>query len=439
MEGASSTEIWQKPPDDAFTQLMQRAFQPNPNEIRAVLSEMARLDAWKDDLLLNDKGAPRANLANAAHVAEFSPDLRGKLAFCEFSGRPVFLPGKIAPWDYSPSEQPSPWTDRDSSEFAVYLQREHAINVSSLIAHEAAVTVARRQPFHPVRNYLEGLKWDGVSRLEQVMPLYFGAANNEYTRAVGRCFLISAVARIFQPGCKADGCLVLEGKQGSLKSSALRVLGGPWFTDEISDLGSKDSSIQTQGVWLIELSELDSLSRVETGQIKAFISRSVDRYRPPYGRQTIDSPRQCVFAGTVNHDVYLRDETGGRRFWPVACTTIHIDELARDRNQLWAEALYLYKQGTPWWLDTTELNTVAAEEQAQRYEADPWEGPVAEWIRSKDDIGLEELLADCLLVPRAQWTQPSKTRLVRILTSLKWVRYRPGPRGSRGYRYRPAQ
>jgi putative DNA primase/helicase len=165
-----------------------------------------------------------------------------------------------------------------------------------------------------------------------------GVANTDYSRAVGSRWLISPVARIFRPGAKADCCLILEGPQGIRKSTALRTLAGEYFTDELADLGSKDAAMQTRGVWMIELSELDSLSHSEVARIKAFMSRTTDRFRPPYGMRLVESPRQCVFAGTVNHSTYLRDETGGRRFWPVTCGQIDIEALGRDRNQLWAEA-----------------------------------------------------------------------------------------------------
>jgi putative DNA primase/helicase len=173
-------------------------------------------------------------------------------------------------------------------------------------------------------------------------------------------WLISAVARVFQPGAKADCCLILEGGQGIGKSSALRILGDPWFTDEIADLGGKDASFQTQGVWIVEIAELDSMNRSEVSRIKSFMSRNVGRFRPPYGRRIVESPRQCVFAGSVNHNVYLRDETGGRRFWPVECRSIDLAGLKRDRDQPWAEAVFKYQAGSPWWLESAELITKAA-------------------------------------------------------------------------------
>jgi putative DNA primase/helicase len=138
---------------------------------------------------------------------------------------------------------------------------------------------------------------------------------------------------VFKPGCKNDTCLVLEGPQGLLKSTALRTLAVP-FTDEISDLGTKDAAMRVRGVWIIELAELDAMGRTEASRTKAFMSPSTGRFRPPYGRHTIEVPRESVFAGTVNHDAYLKDETGDRRFWPVRCGTIRIEDLRRDRDQL---------------------------------------------------------------------------------------------------------
>jgi predicted P-loop ATPase len=240
---------------------------------------------------------------------------------------------KPAPWGVVPKGE---WTDHEDRLAAEWLQRQ-GILVSVDVAGQAVQTAARDHPFHPVRTYLNGLQWDGVERVDRWLSTYLGADDTEYSRAVGSRWLISAVARIFRPGAKADCCLILEGPQGIRKSTALRTIAGEYFTDELADLGSKDAAMQTRGVWIIELSELDNLSHAEVARIKAFMSRTTDRFRPPYGMRLVESPRQCVFAGTVNHGTYLRDETGGRRFWPVVCGCIDIDTLARDRDQLWAE------------------------------------------------------------------------------------------------------
>ena len=187
--------------------------------------------------------------------------------------------------------------------------------------------------------------WDGDRRVHNWLATYLGVKPSEYAAAVGSRWLIAAVARIYPPGCKNDCCLILEGKQGTLKSTALRTLAEPWFTDDMPELGTKDSQLNLRGIWVIELSELDSMTRGEVGHVKAYLSRATDHFRPPYGHAPIDVPRECVFAGTSNKGAYLRDETGGRRFWPVQCGPIDIPYLKQDRDQLFAEAVALYERG----------------------------------------------------------------------------------------------
>jgi len=197
---------------------------------------------------------------------------------------------------------------------------------------------------------------------------------------VGAKWLISAVARVLNPGCKVDTSLFLEGPQGSFKSTALRILAGNAFsTDDIAELGSKDSVVQTRGVWIIELAELDSMTASEVSRVKAFISRQVDRIRLPYGRRVIEAKRECVFAGTTNvfagttnNDTYLKDESGGRRFWAVKVGVINLDQLQRDRNLLWAEARERFFAGNAW-LDTQSQVAAASEEQQDRFQGDVWD------------------------------------------------------------------
>jgi predicted P-loop ATPase len=183
------------------------------------------------------------------------------------------------------------------------------------------------------------------------------------------------------------------------------------------------------------------MSRSDVGKIKAFMSRMTDRFRPPYGKRPIESPRQCVFAGSVNHGTYLRDETGGRRFWPVECKAreINVDTLAEVRDQLWAEAVQLYFDGKPWWLDSVQLTREAQEEQAARYEGDPWDELIRAWAESRDSVSVADTLRLCIEKKKDMWTQVDKNRVSRSLLALGWIRYRSGPRGSREWRYRRPQ
>jgi predicted P-loop ATPase len=313
---------------------------------------------------------------------------------------------------------------------------EASVLVSVEVAGQAVQTAARDRPFHPVKAYLRGLHWDGVDRIASWLSTYLGAEDTEYSRAVGSRWLISAIARIFRPGAKADCCLILEGPQGIRKSTALRTLAGEYFTDELADLGSKDAAMQIRGVWIIELSELDSLSHSEVARIKAFMSRTTDRFRPPYGMRLVESPRQCIFAGTVNHSTYLRDETGGRRFWPIACGRIDVDALACDRDQLWAEAKVRFESGAVWWLDTADLVQMASDQQMERYEDDPWEEVIGPWIDARTSVSISEVLEKCLQKPQALWTQTDKNRAARCLRALDWERYRERHGSRLEWRYR---
>jgi predicted P-loop ATPase len=327
------------------------------------------------------------------------------------------------------------WTDHEDRLAAEWLQRQ-GILVSVEVASHAVQTAARDRSFHPVKTYLEGLQWDGAERIDRWLTTYLGVTDSEYSRAVGSRWLISAVARIFQPGAKADCCLILEGPQGTCKSTALRTLAGEYFTDELADLGSKDAAMQTRGVWIIELSELDSLSHADVARIKAFISRTMDRFRPPYGMRLVESPRQCVFAGTINHGSYLRDETGGRRFWPVSCGRIDIESLARDRDQLWAEAKARFESGQVWWLESSDLVQLAADQQEERYEGDPWEEVIGPWLENKQDTSISEVLEKCINKPQALWTQTDKIRAARCLQAQSWERYRDRQGSRLEWRYR---
>lgn len=444
------------PPGLDFNDVLQ---QDGEEEVRALLARALPADdfstAWRNDLLYNDDGVPRPVLANAIHALRNAPEWLGVLWHNEFAT--VTVARAAPPWFASKSDwSDTTWSDRDDLLVADWLQHQDIL-VPASIAGQAVEVVAHDQVFHPVREYLVSLSWDGIHRIDDWLSVYLGANDKPYMRSVGSRWLISAAARIFEPGAQADCALILEGPQGIRKSSALRALGKPWFTDRLSDLGSKDAAMETKGVWIIEIAELDTMSRSEVGTVKAFMTRTVDRFRPPYGKRLVDLPRQCVFAGSVNPEGgYLKDATGGRRFWPVSCGEIDLAALARDRDQLWAEACHRYRAGESWWLETRELEALAGEEQAARYQGDAWDDLIRGYVEGKGnrsgnsyrdvtvdcgnddvtDVSVAEILEHALNIEKGRWTQIDQNRVVRCLTSMGFERFRARRGASREWRYR---
>ncbi|MFZ0426333.1 MAG: virulence-associated E family protein [Xanthobacteraceae bacterium] len=398
----------------------------------AALSLQSGRDHWADGLMMNKHGVPLANFRNVLHALRNAPEWHNVLAYDTFAARAITK--RPPPWSDQTVAQ---WTDYDDNRACEWFQ-EHEIAAPFGMVGRGIQTVAHEHPFHPVRNYLDGLNWDGTARLDTWLITYFGVEDSQYVQAVGSRFLISAVARVFSPGCQVDHMLILEGPQGGLKSSALQAVAGSWFTDRISALGSKDSSMEVAGVWLIEMSELDALTKSTNSAIKSFVTRRHDRFRPPYGKHVVEQPRQCVFAGSINPaGGYLKDPTGARRFWPVACGHIELDVLVRDRDQLWAEALVRFKAGTVWYLETPELQALATAEQEARFEVDAWAEKIGGWLVGRNDVSVGEALVGALGVPRESWSQTAQNRVAAILAFTGFTRYRPGKAGQpRTPRYR---
>jgi predicted P-loop ATPase len=250
------------------------------------------------------------------------------------------------------------------------------------------------------------------------------------------------------PGCKADCLLVLEGEQGTFKSTATEVLAGKqWWTDQLTELGSKDASMQLRGTWIVEFGELDQLTRAEVTRMKHFISSKEERFRLPYGKRVVRFPRQCVFIGTTNTDQWLKDETGGRRFWPVRVGQVDVERISADRDQLWAEAVHQYRSGATWWLDDPDVVAAATEEQGGRYAEDVWHEQVIEHAEQLADfaagsragtVSVSEILM-ALNIDLQRQDQIASNRVGRCLTRAGWRRKRVGSGKDREWRYkRPA-
>ena len=415
--------------------------------------------AWFNRLRQDMAGTPERNEANVIIALTSDVAFAGVLAFDDFAqGIVVRQP---LPWDGATGPFPRPWEDADEVRTAEWLQLR-GVNVAPMVVGRAIGAVARDHRIHPVRDWLDHLRWDGTPRIETWTSTYLGAEPTAFHHTVGALWLISAVARIFRPGVKADHMLILEGPQGARKSTALKVLAGEeWFTDELPELGSKDAAIHMQGIWIVEIAELDAIGRAEVSRIKAFLTRTTDRFRPPYGRYTVEVPRQCVFAGTVNPDTYLRDETGNRRICPLRCGTIDIAALARDRDQLWAEAAHRFREGAIWWIDDVALLEEARTEQESRYQGDAWDARIDRWLthdtRSINrghagyedwqdeefertepirDVSVGEILEGALGIEPGKWSKGDQMRVGAWLKSRLWERYRSRIGAAREWRYR---
>lgn len=298
--------------------------------------------------------------------------------------------------------------------------------------HQAVDIRAHERSFHPVRDYISGLRWDERSRLPHWLATYLGAEGNAYTDAIGAMFLVSMVARIVEPGCKADYMMVLEGPQGTRKSTACAILGGRWFSDNLPDVTTgKDVYQHLPGKWLIEIAEMSAMSKAEDAALKAFITRPVERYRPSYGRKEVIQPRQCVFIGTTNEAVYLRDETGGRRYWPVKVGGIDTDALTRDRDQLFAEALLRYQSGARWWPDEAFEREHIRPEQEARFEADAWEEIIAAYIETKTKVTVSDVAREGLSIETPRIGTSDQPRIAAALERLGWTRLKRDWRGKR--------
>lgn len=377
---------------------------------------------WLAHCQRDNQGEPRASLANAMLALRSDPRVAELFAYDEMQRTELLM--RPVPGSQHPAEEPRPVKDTDVTAVQELLQRAGLERLGRDTTHQAVDARAREKSFHPVRDYLDGLRWDGTPRLATWLHTYLGAEATPYTAAIGRMFMVAMVARIYEPGCKADYMLALEGAQGAMKSTACAVLGGAWYSDSLPDIrGGKDVSQHLNGKWLIEVAEMSALDKAEAAALKAFITRPVERYRPSFGRREVVEPRQCVFIGTTNKATYLRDETGGRRFWPVAVgATLDVKGLARDRNQLFAEAVTLYQRGERWWPDRAFEAEHIKPQQEARYEADAWEQAVAEWLPDKAKVTILEVARGALNFETAKIGTADQRRIGAVLERLGWER-----------------
>lgn len=354
-----------------FADWLPDAADNNEDKTQALENVHAALRKTKEGKIIND-------IANVTTALNCDPNLAGHLWLNDFSGF-VTVRGGL-PWDANATQ----WTDRDESNLRSYLETLYQLSGRERIK-DAVQCVLTTHRYHPIRDYLNALTWDGVPRLDRLVIDYVGAEDTPLTRAMTRKFFTAAVARVMRPGTKFDYCLVLSGPEGAGKSTLFARMAGDFFSDSLVTMEGKEGMEAIQGAHIVELGELGSVKKSEVEQVKAYLSKTTDRYRPAYGVNIIERPRQCVFCGTTNEELFLRGTTGNRRFWVVR---VHPElraqgcdpwqSLPRMRDQLWAEAVHYYQQGEPLFLDQEQA--VAAREAQEAHNEDTQDDPIRDLL-----------------------------------------------------------
>lgn len=374
---------------------------------------------WIPDLRY-DKGSLSSCLLNVYQILAHHPAWQGVVAFDEMSlctvkrKAPPYAEGRVGEWDA-----------QDDSRTAMWLQRVYDFSASSVMVAEAIEVLARSNAWHPVREWLRSLKWDGEKRLNGWLTKYLGVTLSPYSARVAAWWLMGAIKRVLQPGAKFDYCLVLSGPQGKGKSTVFEVLGGDWYGDTELDLQSKDAMSALRGKMIYEFPELGALARSEERRQKSFLSRRIDEYRPVYGRREIKAPRQVVFGGSTNEHEWNKDPTGGRRFWPVDCLAevIDIAGLREVRDQLFAEALARVEAGERYWPTAEEQREFFDEQQLRVEQQDSIVDAIHDWVYARvADFSAYDVAAECLKLDASKLTRDLQTRIGIALRKLGCAR-----------------
>jgi len=402
----------------------------------------AGADDWRLRLTRNRQGDVIANVHNVALILDHDEAMLGMFGLDEFANRVVLH--RDPPWRGNIGRE---FTELDGVELAAWLGKAlhdggYQLTLKTSMVLEVVEAIARRHKFHPVRDYLNGLVWDGNERIPTLFPEFCGTGDDEYHQRVAVIFMVSAVARILRPGCKVDTMLVLEGEQGLGKTRVTQTLfgGDRWYVDAQRSPAEKDFYQDIVGKWGVEIGEMTAFSKAEANKVKQTLSATSDTYRPSYGRYSRTFPRQCVFVGTTNEHEWQRDHTGGRRYLPVRVMRVDVERIAAVRDQLWAEAVARLQRGDEWW----SLPARAKEEQDERYIDDAWAQPMLWWLSglgrpdSYDglsfaerkplgeivEVSVADVMTRALGIDTARIDRPGQMRVSAILTRWGWASYR---------------
>lgn len=411
---------------------------------------------WKDRLVYRqtDEGLKLQPITANAIVILQGDETWMELLFYDLFAQGVRVrEGSTAPWDGvdAPAaelddgvDRSGAWRETDAVRLQAWFARHYGLFLTPRQCYDAALTAAESRAANPLRVWLDTQVWGCVPRVDRWLTTYLGVPDTPYARLVGRLFLVSCVARAYQPGCKVDTMLVLEGPQGKFKSTAARVLAGDaWYSDTPIDFSSKDRFLALRSVWIQEVPELDGMGRAEVARVKSFLSSSRDDFRRPYGAQIERVPRRSVLIGTVNPEGggglgYFRDPTGMRRAWPVTVGTVNIPALVADREQIWAEAVTIYRgkagdedlapglpsPGTRWYASTPAEHALCDAEQEERQSVDPWQGPIQDYLDARPpgaSVTIREVLLTPCGVELPKQGKAEQTRAGLCIAASRWA------------------
>lgn len=350
------------------------------------LNEDNNENIWITKLEVDKKGMYKASNKNIVTILENDINLKGKIAYNLFSNR-TMVKGDL-PWrSVSDKVRGDIWQDSDDANLRVYIDITYGI-VAPYKINDGLAIIEKKNKYHPIIDYLNSNTWDKTSRVDTLMIDYLGAEDCEYTKSITRKMLVAAVSRVFNPGIKFDYMLVLVGRQGIGKSYIINLLGREWYSDSLNTVYGKEAYEQLQNAWILEMAELSATKKADAEAIKHFISKTEDSYRQAYGRRVDTFKRQCVFFGTTNENEFLKDRTGNRRYWPLMVgvnkplKNLFKDLNKNEINQIWAEALYLYKCGEKLILEG-EVEREANLKQEQHLESNSKEGMIREFLNMK--------------------------------------------------------
>lgn len=384
---------------------------------------------WERSIQWDTKGErPIGNAGNLKLMMDNDTTWSGSLAYDESKDRLYWAKPPPEVIGLPRIDAGTNVTEADWMLVSHWFLKERAMRSDKTTTQDVINAVGKANAHNSLSNYLEAIQWDGKPRLSKWLATYCGAADTHYTERIGRAWMVSAVARAFEPGCQVDHTLVFEGKQGLGKTSVFRVLGGDWYLGSLPRIEDKDAQHILSGSWIVEIQELSSMKGMRIEKVKSYLTERWDTYRPPYARDFVKRPRRCVFAASTNDGEYIEDRTGARRFWPVEITKIDLDALIADRDQLWAEAREAFITHERYYFTAVELGlqTAVSEEQASRQQGDPWESRVMEFATAQHGgyFTTDEILATALQIEIGRQTSIDSRRVGAVLRSRGFIRLR---------------